>query len=57
MKDLLILPAYNEEDTLAQTVSELQGLPDSFELVVVNIFQRLRRPRRSVDEDTWPTMR
>src|ERR1700676_3292383 len=36
MKDLLILPAYNEQDALEQTVSELQQLPDDFELVVVN---------------------
>ena len=36
MKDLLILPAYNEQDTLEQTVGELQDLPDTFELVVVN---------------------
>jgi glycosyltransferase involved in cell wall biosynthesis len=36
MKDLLILPAYNEQDTLEQTVSELQQLLDDFELVVVN---------------------
>ena len=36
MKDLLILPAYNEQEALEQTVKELQDLPDSFEIVIVN---------------------
>jgi glycosyltransferase involved in cell wall biosynthesis len=36
MKDLLILPAYNEEDTLEQTVKELQDLPNTFEVVIIN---------------------
>jgi glycosyltransferase involved in cell wall biosynthesis len=36
MKDLLILPAYNEQDSLEQTVKELESLPDNFELVIVN---------------------
>ena len=36
MKHLVILPAYNEEHALADTVAQLQKLPEQFELLVVN---------------------
>jgi len=36
VKHLIVLPAYNEEESLAKTVGQLQSLPDSFELLVVN---------------------
>jgi glycosyltransferase involved in cell wall biosynthesis len=36
MKNLIILPAYNEEEALPKTVANLQGLPDNFELLVIN---------------------
>ena len=36
MKHLVVLPAYNEEHALADTVAQLQKLPEQFELLVVN---------------------
>src|SRR6266436_5980800 len=36
MKNLVIIPAFNEEEALPQTVAGLQALPDNFELLVVN---------------------
>jgi glycosyltransferase involved in cell wall biosynthesis len=35
-KILVVLPAYNEEDSLAETIAALQKLPDDYELLVVN---------------------
>lgn len=36
MKHLIIIPAYNEEHSLPQTIAALQKLPAEFELLVVN---------------------
>jgi glycosyltransferase involved in cell wall biosynthesis len=36
MKHLIVLPAFNEEDALPDTVARLQNLPDDFELLIVN---------------------
>lgn len=36
MKNLVIIPAYNEEQALAGTVTSLQCLSDDFEILVVN---------------------
>jgi glycosyltransferase involved in cell wall biosynthesis len=36
MKNLVIIPAYNEEEALPKTVAKLQSLPDGFELLVIN---------------------
>jgi len=36
MKNLVIIPAYNEEAALPRTIASLQGLPQGFELLVVN---------------------
>ena len=36
MKNLIIIPAYNEEQALPGTLAALQKLPDSFEVVVIN---------------------
>lgn len=36
MKNLIIIPAYNEEQALPGTIAGLQGLPDGFEIVVIN---------------------
>jgi glycosyltransferase involved in cell wall biosynthesis len=36
MKHLIVIPAYNEEEALPQTIAGLQTLPDCFELLVVN---------------------
>jgi glycosyltransferase involved in cell wall biosynthesis len=36
VKHLIVIPAYNEEAALPQTVAGLQSLPDNFELVVIN---------------------
>jgi hypothetical protein len=35
-KNLVVLPAYNERDSLPATIAALQSLPDGFELLVVN---------------------
>ena len=36
MKNLIIIPAYNEEQALPATLASLQALPASFEIVVIN---------------------
>ena len=36
MMNLVVIPAFNEEEALAQTVAGLQALPDGYELLVVN---------------------
>jgi len=36
MKNLIIIPAYNEEGSLSNTVASLQGLPDSYDIVIIN---------------------
>jgi glycosyltransferase involved in cell wall biosynthesis len=35
-RNLIVVPAYNEEETLARTVAELQALPDDYEILLVN---------------------
>lgn len=35
-KNLVVIPAHNEEDSLPGTIDKLQSLPDDFELLVVN---------------------
>ena len=35
-KNLVVLPAYNEEDSLPGTIAKLQSLSTDFELLVVN---------------------
>ncbi len=36
LRNLIIVPAYNEEQALPRTVTGLQSLPDNFEVLVVN---------------------
>jgi glycosyltransferase involved in cell wall biosynthesis len=36
MKNLVIIPAYNEQEALPATLAQLQSLPDSFEVLVIN---------------------
>jgi glycosyltransferase involved in cell wall biosynthesis len=36
MKNLVVIPAYNEEDAIVRTLQDLQSLPDGFELLVIN---------------------
>jgi glycosyltransferase involved in cell wall biosynthesis len=36
MKNLVIIPAYNEEEALPKTVANLQSLPDDFEVLIIN---------------------
>jgi hypothetical protein len=36
MKNLIIIPAYNEEQALPGTIASLQSLPELYEIVVVN---------------------
>ncbi len=36
MKNLIVLPAYNERSTLPRTVAKLQELPASYEFLIVN---------------------
>jgi glycosyltransferase involved in cell wall biosynthesis len=36
MRHLIVIPAYNEEEALPQTVARLQRLPDGFEILIVN---------------------
>ena len=55
MANLIVIPAYNEEEALPKTVASLQALPPEYELVVINdgskdktfeIAQRLARESR-----------
>src|SRR5919112_5451194 len=36
MRNLIVIPAYNGEEPLPQTVARLQRLPDGFEILIVN---------------------
>lgn len=36
MRNLIVMPAFNEEDALAATVATLDRLPDGYEVLVVN---------------------
>ncbi len=36
MTNLIVIPAYNEEEALPHTVADLQCLPDGYEILVVN---------------------
>ena len=36
MRHLIVIPAYNEEEALPQTVARLQRLPAGFEILIVN---------------------
>jgi glycosyltransferase involved in cell wall biosynthesis len=36
VRDLIVVPAYNEQDTLERTVADLQVLPEGFEVLLVN---------------------
>lgn len=36
MKNLVVLPAYNEEEALPKTVAKLQALPDYYEILIIN---------------------
>ena len=36
MRHLIVIPAFNEEEALPQTVARLQSLPDGFEILIVN---------------------
>ena len=36
MRNLIVIPAYNEEAALAKTVARLQQLPAGFEILIVN---------------------
>jgi glycosyltransferase involved in cell wall biosynthesis len=36
MRHLIVIPAFNEEEALPQTVARLQGLPAGYEILVVN---------------------
>src|SRR3954451_13119887 len=36
MRNLIVIPAYNEEEALPHTVARLQRLPAGFEILVVN---------------------
>jgi glycosyltransferase involved in cell wall biosynthesis len=36
VRDLIVVPAYNEQETLQRTVADLQVLPEGFEVLVVN---------------------
>jgi glycosyltransferase involved in cell wall biosynthesis len=36
MKNLIVIPAYNEAEALPQTVADLQALPDGYEVLIVN---------------------
>lgn len=36
MKNLVVIPAFNEEQALPLTVADLQGLPEGYELLLVN---------------------
>lgn len=36
MKNLVVIPAYNEQEALADTLASLQNLPEQFEILIVN---------------------
>ncbi|HKA06743.1 MAG TPA: glycosyltransferase family 2 protein [Gemmataceae bacterium] len=36
MRNLIVMPAFNEEEALPQTVARLQSLPPGFEILIVN---------------------
>ncbi|HTU19590.1 MAG TPA: glycosyltransferase family 2 protein [Gemmataceae bacterium] len=36
MRNLIVIPAYNEQGALTRTLSELEGLPDGYEILLVN---------------------
>ncbi len=36
MKNLIVIPAYNEQEALPMTIAGLQSLPDAFAILVVN---------------------
>jgi glycosyltransferase involved in cell wall biosynthesis len=36
MRCLIVIPAYNEEEALPKTLASLEGIPDYFEILVVN---------------------
>jgi glycosyltransferase involved in cell wall biosynthesis len=36
VKNLLVIPAFDEEEALPQTLARLEGLPEGFEVLVVN---------------------
>ena len=36
MRHLIVIPAFNEEEALPQTVARLQTLPPGFEILIVN---------------------
>ena len=36
MRNLIVIPAYNEEEALPKTVAHLQALPPGFEILIVN---------------------
>lgn len=36
MKNLVVIPAYNEEEALPRTLANLQCLPDTYEVLIVN---------------------
>jgi glycosyltransferase involved in cell wall biosynthesis len=36
MRNLIVIPAYNEQESLPRTIAALQGLPADYELLVVN---------------------
>lgn len=49
MKNLIIIPAYNEEQALPGTIAGLQRLPDGYEIAVVNDGSRDRTPAAALD--------
>ncbi len=56
MKNLVIIPAYNEEQAQPQTVANLQSLPDGFEIVIVNDGSR-DRTREGAEPLARPSLR
>jgi len=36
MKNLIVIPAYNEEESLSKTVASLQRLPKNYDIVIIN---------------------
>ena len=49
MKNLIIIPAYNEEQALPGTIAGLQKLPDGFEIVVINDGSRDRTAGAAIE--------